>query len=184
MRETMVVELSPGTVFAGYTIERPLGVGGMGSVYLAAHPRIPRKIALKVLHSSLAHDPHASVLFEREADHAARLDHPNIVSVLDRGCEDGQLWIAMQYVAGSNASEAVARERLEPARAVHIIGEIAKALDYAHENGVLHRDVKPANMLLEESNPGRPGRVLLTDFGIAKALTDTAYRTKLSLIHI
>nr|WP_245546027.1 protein kinase [Nocardia higoensis] len=174
----MVGEPAPGTVFAGFTIERLLGAGGMGSVYLAAHPRIPKKIALKVLHRSLTHDRQASVLFEREADHAARLDHPNIVSVLDRGREDGQLWIAMQYVAGTNAAEAVARARLEPARAVHIIGEIAKALDYAHENHVLHRDVKPANMLLEEDGPGRPGRVLLADFGIAKALAETAYRTK------
>jgi len=173
--EMMVVELPPGTVFAGFTIERLLGAGGMGSVYLAAHPRIPKKIALKFLHRSLTHDPHASVLFEREADHAARLDHPNIVSVLDRGREGDQLWIAMQYVAGTNASEAVARARFEPAKAVHIIGEIAKALDYAHENAVLHRDVKPANMLLEE---GGPGRVLLADFGIAKALAETAYRTK------
>lgn len=84
----------------------------------------------------------------------------------------------MQYVAGTNASEAVARARFEPSQAVHIVGEIAKALDYAHENGVLHRDVKPANILLEEGGPGRPGRVLLADFGIAKALAETAYRTQ------
>ncbi len=163
-----MAELTPGTVFAGFTIERLLGAGGMGSVHLAAHPRIPRKIALKLLHTSLTHDQHASVLFERESDHAARLDHPNIVSILDRGREGDQLWIAMQYVAGTNASEAVARAAFEPSRAVHIVGEIAKALDYAHANGVLHRDVKPANMLLEETGPGRSGRVLLADFGIAK----------------
>ena len=173
-----MAELTPGTVFAGFTIERLLGAGGMGSVHLAAHPRIPRKIALKLLHTSLTHDQHASVLFERESDHAARLDHPNIVSILDRGREGDQLWIAMQYVAGTNASEAVARAAFEPSRAVHIVGEIAKALDYAHANGVLHRDVKPANMLLEETGPGRSGRVLLADFGIAKALAETAYRTK------
>lgn len=193
-----MVEPPPGTVFAGFRIERLLGAGGMGSVYLADHPRLPRKVALKLLHRSLTHDQQASVLFEREADHAARLDHPNIVSILDRGREDDQLWIAMQYVPGTNASEAVVRARFEPDRAVHIVREIAKALDYAHENGVLHRDVKPANILLEEPGPGRPGRVLLADFGIAKALAETAYRTKsgtmvaslhyaapeLSLIHI
>ncbi|MGN5240192.1 protein kinase domain-containing protein [Rhodococcus sp. SJ-3] len=177
-----MVALTPGTVFAGYKIERLLGAGGMGSVYLADHPRLPRKIALKLLHRSLTQDQHASALFEREADHAARLDHPNIVSVLDRGREGDQLWIAMQYVAGMNASEAMAQGRLEPERAVRVIGEIAKALDYAHDNGVLHRDVKPANMLLEEAGPGRSGRVLLTDFGIAKALVETAFHTKTGMM--
>ena len=151
-----------------------LGTGGMGSVYLAAHPRLPRKIALKLLHRSLTDDRYARVQFEREADHAARLDHPNIVSVLDRGIEGDQLWIAMQFVPGTNAAKARERGRMAPSQVVRIVGEIAMALEYAHENGVLHRDVKPANMLLEDGRSGRPGRVLLADFGIAKAFAETS----------
>ncbi|WP_066912374.1 protein kinase domain-containing protein [Millisia brevis] len=175
-------ELAPGTVFAGFTIEQSLGVGGMGTVYLARHPRIPRKVALKLLHRSLTDDDYARTLFEREADHAARLDHPNIVAVLDRGNESGQLWIAMQYVDGINAAAAVRDEPMDPQRAVEVIRDIASALDYAHEQGVLHRDVKPANILLEQTRSARPGRVLLADFGIAKALTETNQHTKTGML--
>lgn len=175
-------ELAPGTVFAGFTIEQSLGVGGMGTVYLARHPRIPRKVALKLLHRSLTDDDYARTLFEREADHAARLDHPNIVAVLDRGNESGQLWIAMQYVDGINAAAAVREEPMDPQRAVEIVRDIASALDYAHEQGVLHRDVKPANILLEQTRSARPGRVLLADFGIAKALTETNQHTKTGML--
>lgn len=173
-----MADLEPGTVFAGFTIERLLGTGGMGSVYLAAHPRIPRKVGLKLLHRSLTDDMHTSRMFEREADHAARLDHPNIVSVLDRGRDGDQLWIAMQYVPGINAATAIVEGRVNTAQAIHIVSEIAKALDYAHENGVLHRDVKPANILLEQTKSGDFGRVMLADFGIAKALTESVNRTK------
>ncbi len=173
-----MVEPTPGTVFAGFTIERRLGAGGMGSVYLAAHPRIPRKVALKLLHRSLTDDDYARTLFEREADHAARLDHPNIVSVHDRGLEHDQMWISMQFVDGTDAATAIAQGRIAPEEAVRIVGEIAKALEYAHEHGVLHRDVKPANILLAHGSQGRPGRVLLTDFGIAKALAETGFRTR------
>lgn len=175
-------ELVPGTVFAGFTIKESLGVGGMGTVYRARHPRIPRQVALKLLHRSLTADDYARALFEREADHAARLDHPNIVAVLDRGNENGQLWIAMQYVAGTNAATAVRVEALDPEPAIHIVTEIAAALDYAHEQGVLHRDVKPANILLEHPRSGRPGRVLLADFGIAKALTETNQHTNSGML--
>ncbi|MCZ4590052.1 serine/threonine-protein kinase [Rhodococcus opacus] len=177
--------LMPGEVFAGYTIERVLGVGGMGTVYAAAHPRLPRRIALKVLHPALAEDDDARARFEKEADHAARLEHPNIVAVYDRGREGDRLWIAMQYVEGTDAATAAEGGPLDPARAVHIITETAKALDYAHEAGVLHRDVKPANILLEHPRPGHPGdpgRVLLADFGIAKALEHTQHLTKTGML--
>ncbi|MFH5229256.1 serine/threonine-protein kinase PknD [Antrihabitans spumae] len=170
--------LRPGDVFVGYTIERVLGAGGMGAVYLAKDPRLPRRTALKLLDRNLTADDDVRVRFELEADHASRLEHPNIVAIFDRGRDGDQDWIAMQYVPGTDASEAVRDRPMDPERAVHIITETAKALDYAHENGVLHRDVKPANILLGNAGSGQPERVVLTDFGIAKALNDTHDLTK------
>nr|WP_277351761.1 protein kinase [Antrihabitans stalactiti] len=165
--------MEPGAVFAGYTVEQVLGVGGMGTVYLAAHPRLPRKTALKLLHPGLTDDEYVRSRFEQEADHAARLEHPNIVAVHDRGVSAGQLWIAMQHIDGTDAKAELEHGPVAPDRAVYIVSETAKALDYAHEVGVLHRDVKPANILLEHGRSGRPGRVLLADFGIAKALSES-----------
>lgn len=163
--------LSPGAVFAGYQIERVLGAGGMGTVYLARNPDLPRSEALKVLNVELSGDADFRARFIREADVASALDHPNIVSIHQRGEFEGQLWIAMQFVDGTDANAALRVGTMTPARAVHIIGEVAKALDYAHERGVVHRDVKPANFLL--SGPVGPDeRVLLGDFGIARALDD------------
>ncbi|TQC37703.1 serine/threonine protein kinase, partial [Rhodococcus sp. WS4] len=139
---------------------------------------LPRNTALKLLDQSLTADDYFRSRFELEADHVARLEHPNIVSVFDRGQEGNQHWIAMQYVAGTDAAGALHEGPMDLTRAVHIIAETAKALDYAHENAVLHRDVKPANILLGKSGAGQPERVLLTDFGIAKALDETQHLTK------
>ncbi|WP_216909100.1 serine/threonine-protein kinase, partial [Nocardia noduli] len=158
--------LRTGETFAGYVIKRVLGQGGMGTVYLAQHPRLPRLTALKLLERDLYGDAEMRGRFEREADLVAQLDHPNIVTVYDRGAEEDQLWISMQFVAGSDAAS-VDVNVLAPARAVQIIGETGAALDFAHANGVLHRDVKPANILLAKAPIGQPERVLLTDFGIA-----------------
>ncbi len=171
-------DLQPGDVFVGYTIERVLGKGGMGAVYLAQDPRLPRKTALKLLDRTLTADVAVRARFELEAEHAARLEHPNIVSIFDRGREAEQDWIAMQYVVGTDVAVALGSGSTSPTRAVHIITETAKALDYAHENGVLHRDVKPANILLGRAGSGQPERVLLTDFGIAKALNETHQLTE------
>ncbi|WP_330228772.1 serine/threonine protein kinase [Nocardia sp. NBC_00508] len=168
--------LRTGEVFAGYTIERLLGRGGMGSVYLARHPRLPRLTAMKLLNAELFHDTEIRARFQREADLVARLDHPNIVTVFDRGVEDEQLWISMQYIEGTDAA-AVDAWTLPPHRAVQIIAETAKALDFAHSRGVLHRDVKPANILLERAEGGQE-RVYLTDFGIARFRDDTGRLTQ------
>ena len=176
------ITLNAGDVFAGYTIESMLGEGGMGTVYRARDPDLPRSVALKLLHRDLTANDYIRSRFELEAAHAARLEHPNIVTVYRRGREDDQLWIAMQFIDTTDAAAAVEDGPLEPARALHIVAETAKALDYAHAAGVLHRDVKPANILLERSGPGRTGRVLLADFGIAKALAETAQLTSTGML--
>ena len=171
--------LSPGTVVAGYTIEAVLGAGGMGTVYKARNPALPRSDALKVLSEGLSRDDHFRARFLREADLAATLDHPNIVTVYTRGeTEDGQLWIAMQYVDGSDAEKETRAGRMSPQRAVYIVGEVAKALDYAHRRQLLHRDVKPANFLLGSDDE----RVFLADFGIARALDDAANLTQTGMV--
>ncbi|MBF6132465.1 serine/threonine protein kinase [Nocardia otitidiscaviarum] len=171
--------LTPGTIFAGYRIERQLGAGGMGTVYLARHPRLPRTDALKVLPEALSADPEFRARFLREADVAARLDHANIVAVHDRGIERGSLWISMQFVAGMDAAELLRRHPtgVPPQSALFILGEAAQGLDEAHRIGMLHRDVKPANILLGPISDG-PGRVLVADFGIAKAAGESTALTQ------
>ncbi|MGB9307425.1 MAG: serine/threonine-protein kinase [Mycobacterium sp.] len=154
----------------------------MGNVYRARDPDLPRSVALKLLHRDLTADDYVRARFELEAAHSARLEHPNIVTVYRRGREDDQLWIAMQFIDTTDAAAALDNGPLDPAHAVHIIEETAKALDYAHGEGVLHRDVKPANILLERSRPGRPGRVLLADFGIAKAFAETGRMTRTGML--
>ena len=170
------MSLAVGEVFAGYTIVRRLGAGGMGSVYLAQHPRLPRQDALKVLTPELTADPQYRARFLREADVVASLFHPNILGVHDRGEYDGQLWIAMDYVAGTDAATLV-REHypsgMPPSEALDILIPVASALDYAHQHGLLHRDVKPANILLTEPGSGERW-VFLADFGIARRVDDTA----------
>ncbi|WP_396904746.1 serine/threonine-protein kinase [Mycolicibacterium phlei] len=170
--------LSVGSVIAGYRIEEVLGAGGMGTVYRARHPSLPRSDALKVLSEQLSQDPQFRARFAREAELAATLDHPNVVTVYNRGETDGQLWIAMQYVAGSDADKEITQGRMTPARAVYIVGEVAKALDYAHRRHLLHRDVKPANFLLSHDDE----RVLLADFGIARALDETVGLTQTGMV--
>lgn len=162
-----------GDVVGGYTIEGVLGSGGMGTVYRARNPVLPRSDALKILSAEFSRDDQFRARFQREADVAATLDHPNIVAVYSRGEAEGQLWIAMQYVAGTDADRELRSGTLTPERAAHITTEVAKALDYAHRRGILHRDVKPANFLLTPDDE----RVFLADFGIARALDDAAHLT-------
>jgi len=164
--------LENGAVFAGYTIQRQLGSGGMGEVYLAQHPRLPRLDALKILPASLTDDADYRQRFNREADLAAGLWHPNIVGLHDRGEFDGQLWITMDYVDGTDAARAVREaNRLPEPDVLEIVTAVADALDYAHQRNLVHRDVKPANILLTTSDAERR-RILLADFGIARQADD------------
>ncbi|MGV0730859.1 serine/threonine-protein kinase [Mycolicibacter sinensis] len=165
--------LAAGSIFAEYTILKLLGAGGMGKVYLAQHPRLPRRDALKVLRRSLSADDEYEERFRREAEAAAVLDHPNIVRVHDRGEYRGRLWIAMEYVDGESLAELITRRfpaGMPPEAVVPIVATIADALDYAHRQGVVHRDVKPSNILVTESEAGELTAVL-ADFGIARQLS-------------
>ncbi|OBA68949.1 hypothetical protein A5641_16620 [Mycobacterium sp. 1554424.7] len=168
------MSLETGQVFAGYTIVRVLGAGGMGQVYLAAHPRLPREDALKVLPADLTGDPEFRGRFMREADLAAGLSHPHIVTIHDRGEEDGQFWISMDYVAGTDAGRLLGDNHpggMPLQDVVAIITAVGSALDYAHGRGLLHRDVKPANILLADPD-GQARRVYLADFGLARHIDD------------
>ncbi|TDK96495.1 serine/threonine protein kinase [Mycobacterium paragordonae] len=163
--------LESGQTFAGYKVIRQLGSGGMGEVYLAQHPRLPRQDALKILREDVSRDASFRERFIREADLAAGLRHPNIVGVHDRGEYEGQLWIAMDYVDGTDAAHLLEQRHsagLPIDLALPIITAVARALDYAHKKGVLHRDVKPANIMLTHLDDEDEQQILLTDFGIAR----------------
>ncbi|WP_433196931.1 protein kinase domain-containing protein [Nocardia sp. CA-107356] len=170
--------LRPGQVFAGYSIVRPLGSGGMGAVYLAEDPALPRQVALKVLAENLGANHRYRSIFRREADLVCRLDHPNVVSVYNRGEQGAALWMAMQYVDGTDAGELMHKEPtgLEPNRAARIVCEAAKGLHHAHEQHLLHRDVKPSNILVADGDDGE--RVLVADFGLARTIEDAATVTE------
>ncbi|MFD4403339.1 serine/threonine-protein kinase [Nocardia sp. NPDC058499] len=170
------MEAGIGGSFAGYTIESVLGQGGMGTVYLARHPRLPRSVALKLVNRDVSADPEVRRRFEQEGNVVARLDHPGIVGIYDRGADNGHLWIAMQYIRGSDVAKLDPRS-MTLDRALRIVTQTAAALDHAHAQGVLHRDVKPANILLAQSETGREERAVLTDFGIARMLDSSTKLT-------
>ncbi|WP_293001545.1 serine/threonine-protein kinase [Mycobacterium sp.] len=166
--------LAVGEDFAGYRILRLLGSGGMGEVYLAQHPRLPRRDALKILRTDVSTDTDYRARFAREADLASTLWHPHVVGVHDRGERDGQLWITMDYVDGTDAAHVMQHRYpygMPLPEVLEIVSGIADALDHAHEKHLLHRDVKPANILLSEARGGTR-RILLADFGIARAAHD------------
>ena len=166
--------LASGATFAGYTVARRLGSGVTGEVYLVQDPRSARWDALKILSLPVSTDGEFRRRFHRETPIAASLHHPNIVEVLDRGEFEGQLWIAMDYVNGTNSARLMAGRfpAVTPVGEVlAIVGAVAGALDHAHQRGLLHRDVKPTNILLTSAGEGEQ-RILLGDFGIARRLGD------------
>jgi len=160
-----------GRQVADYRIESKLGRGGQGVVYLAEHIHLGRKVALKVLVEELANDPSFRRRFLREARVAASLDHPNVLDVYDAGEQDGRLFLAVRLVRGSDLAALIEREGpMSPHRAVELLEPVAQALDAAHEAGLVHRDVKPGNILVEPAAGRRAERVYLADFGLTKPL--------------
>ena len=154
-----------GRVVAGYRIEERIGRGGMGLVYRAEHLKLRRRAAIKIIAPELAETEGFHERFNREARIAAALQHPNIVTVYDAGEEDGLLYLAMQYIEGSDLSTVLRSQgRLRPYRALDVCRQVAAALDAAHAQGLIHRDIKPANVLIE----GRTA--FLTDFGLTKRI--------------
>jgi serine/threonine protein kinase len=169
----MKATFTPGTSFAGYRVDSLVGRGGMGVVYRATDLSLERPVALKLVAPELAGDERFRARFLREPRVAASLDHPNVIPIYEAGEHDGQLYLAMRFVEGSDLKSLLERERkLPPERALAILAQVAGALDAAHRRALVHRDVKPANVLLDED-----GHVYLTDFGITKQLggasTDT-----------
>jgi len=156
-----------GTEVAGFRIESVLGRGGMSVVYVAEQLRLGRRVALKVLTTELAWDEQFRERFVRESHIAAAIDHPNIIPIYDAGEEDGLLYIAMRYVEGPDLKEVLKRGSLGVGRTIFLIEQLASALDAAHTHALVHRDVKPGNILLEESTD----HAYLTDFGVAKQTT-------------
>ncbi|MDG4668323.1 serine/threonine-protein kinase [Mycobacterium sp. 236(2023)] len=171
--------LSDGEVISGYTISRMLGAGGMGEVYLAKHPRLPRYDALKVLSATVCADSEYRERFHREADIASSLWHPHIVQVHDRGEFEGRLWISMDNVEGTDAARLLADRYpngMPPELVIRLVTAVGEALDYAHQRGLLHRDVKPANILIADPETENE-RIMLADFGIARRVGEVSALT-------
>ncbi|MGC1165502.1 MAG: serine/threonine-protein kinase [Solirubrobacterales bacterium] len=163
-------ELSDGDEFAGYRIERRLGRGGMGILYLAVEPGLDRRVALKLIAPEAAAEEVFARRFAEESRIAASIEHPNVVPIYAAGEEGGVPFIAMRYVSGSDLSRRIAREgRLAPEQAAGLIAQVGNGLDAIHAAGLVHRDVKPANVLL--SGADGADHAYITDFGVARNVT-------------
>lgn len=166
-----------GTTLAGYRLDALIARGGMGVVYRATHLALDRPVALKVIARQLAGDEAFRERFLRESRLAARLDHPHVVPVYDAREEDDELIVAMRLIEGGDLRRRIEAEGpLPPAEAVELLGQVADALDAAHAAGIVHRDVKPHNILLEGD------RAFLTDFGLARALGDSGALSSASVV--
>jgi serine/threonine-protein kinase len=164
---------SVGDVIAGYRLDAPAGRGGMGVVFRATHIALERQGAVKLIAPALAADDDFRQRFRRESRLAASIDHPHVIPVFDAGEEDGQLYVAMRYVEGTDLAQLIAsRGAVDASEAVPLIAQVADALDAAHERGLVHRDVKPANVLIE-TRPTGP-HAYLTDFGLVKTVGATS----------
>jgi eukaryotic-like serine/threonine-protein kinase len=152
-----------GTTISHYRISGKLGTGGMGVVYQAEDVRLPRKVALKFLSEELADDPDAVRRFRREAETIALLNHPNICTIYDIGDDDGRTFIAMECVDGVNLKTFMARRTLETGEIAAIAIQVAHALDAAHAKGIVHRDIKPGNIVVSDAR-----QVKVLDFGLAR----------------
>jgi serine/threonine-protein kinase len=158
-----------GEEFGNYRLGQRLGRGGMSVVYQAENWRLGNVVALKILAPDLANDDVFRTRFLQESRIAAGFNHPHVVPVIDSGAYDGLLYIAMRYVAGTDLRQMIADQRLDPGAAVHLLSQAALALDAAHRRGLVHRDVKPANLLVERtSDDTDPDHLYLADFGITK----------------
>ncbi len=156
--------LKPGSTFAGYEVESVVGLGGIGILYRARQLRLDRPVALKLVESDLARDPVVRERLRREARAVASLDHPNVVPLYEAGERDGTVYIVTRWVEGTELGTLIDRDGpLEPGRAARTAAQIAAALELAHEKGLVHRDVKPSNVILTSED-----HVYLTDFGLAK----------------
>jgi serine/threonine protein kinase len=170
--------LVPGSRVAGYLLERQVGTGGTATVFRARDERLGRVVALKLLAADLTNDEAFRRRFLREARAVAAVDHPHIIPVYEAGEADGVLFIAMRFVAGSDLRAVIGREGgLPPERAAAFFSPVASALDAAHASGLVHRDVKPANMLVD-AGPGRPEHVYLSDFGLARGIRSSSGLTR------
>jgi YVTN family beta-propeller protein len=159
--------LAPGATVAGYRIDALVGRGGMGAVYRAVEEGLERRVALKVIAPELAQDERFRERFLRESRIAASLDHPHVIPIYQAGEDDGLLFLAMRYVEGTDLARLLAEEgALEPKRTVELLSQIAEALDAAHEKGLVHRDVKPSNVLIAVA--GGREHCYLGDFGLTK----------------
>ena len=161
-----------------YRIEREIGRGGMGVVYLAHDPTLKRKVAVKVLSPELAADPEYVARFEREATSLAQVRHPNLIHIYGVGCENAKHYIAMEYIRGKNVGEILREQGPLPLRqTLRILGQVLAALDKVHAAGIVHRDLKPANIMIDEDK-----RAILMDFGLAKPRGDRSVTTSNILI--
>src|SRR3954471_9469835 len=164
------MELIEGLSIGPYRLVAPAGAGGMAEVWRAYDVRLERFVAIKFLSPRYATDPTFLERFLREARAVSSLDHPNVLTVLDYGEQDGWTYMVSPFIGGGTLAAKLHRGPWQPQDAVAVLGALAAALDYAHREGIVHRDVKPSNVLFTER-----GRLVLSDFGVAQMLENTTF---------